>query len=129
MLLLSNNTKKNSLGTNYNKTCFDIHQKLEWLVTVILNSISTKPKCIKCWWISISGAYLEMLDFFSSLAVFSNKKVVYSVRSNLAMHPSDTPFAIRQPIRRPHLLGRVYKPIRTPHWDGVLPLRALEIGY
>ena len=51
-----------------------------------------------------------------------------SVRSNLAMHLSDTPFAIRQPIQRPHLLERVYKPIRTLHWCGVLPLRALEIG-
>ena len=44
------------------------------------------------------------------------------------MHPSDTPFAIWQPIWRPRLLERVYKPIRTPHWCGVLPLRALEIG-
>ena len=44
------------------------------------------------------------------------------------MHLSDTPFAIRQPIRRPRLLERVYKPIRTLHWCGVLPLRAQEIG-
>ena len=38
------------------------------------------------------------------------------VRSNLALHRSDTPFIIRQPIRRPCLLERVYKPICTPHW-------------
>ena len=50
------------------------------------------------------------------------------VRSNLAMHLSDTHFAIWQPIQRPRLLERVYKPIHTPHWCGVLPLRALEIG-
>ena len=37
------------------------------------------------------------------------------VRSNLDTHLSDTPFAIRQPIRRPRLLERVYKPIHTPH--------------
>ena len=49
------------------------------------------------------------------------------VRSNLAIHLSDTPFVIRQPIRRPCLLERVYRPIRTPHWCGVLPLIALEI--
>ena len=51
-----------------------------------------------------------------------------NVRSNITMHPSDTPFIIWQPIWRPHLRGRVYKPIRTPHWCGVLPLRALETG-
>ena len=38
------------------------------------------------------------------------------VRSNLAIHHSDTPFIIQQPIHRPHLLERVYKPICTPHW-------------
>ena len=43
-----------------------------------------------------------------------------SVRSNLDTHLSDTPFAIWQPIWRPCLLERVYKPIRTPHWCGVL---------
>ena len=43
-----------------------------------------------------------------------------SVRSNLAIHLSDTPFAIRQPIQKPCLLERVYKPICTPHWWGGL---------
>ena len=43
-----------------------------------------------------------------------------SVRSNLAIHCSDTPFIIRQPISRPHLLEWVYKPIHTPHWCGDL---------
>ena len=52
----------------------------------------------------------------------------YTVRSNLDTHLSDTPFTIRQPIRRPCLLEGVYKPIRSPHWCRVLPLRALEIG-
>ena len=42
------------------------------------------------------------------------------VRSNLTIHRSDTPFVIRQRICRPHLLERVYKPIRTPHWCGDL---------
>ena len=54
-----------------------------------------------------------------------------SVRSNLAIHRLDTPFIIRQPIHRPHLLERVYKPIRTPHWCGDLQsllLRTLEMG-
>ena len=37
------------------------------------------------------------------------------VRCNLAMHCSVTPFIIRQPIHRPHLLERVYKPMRTSH--------------
>ena len=51
-----------------------------------------------------------------------------SVRSDLTIHLLDTPFVIQQPIQRPCLLERVYKPICTPHWCGVLPLRALEIG-
>ena len=42
------------------------------------------------------------------------------VRSNLDTHLSDTPFAIWQPIWRPRLLERVYKPIHTPHWCGDL---------
>ena len=37
------------------------------------------------------------------------------VRSNLNMHLSDIPFTIRQPIQRPRLLERVYKPICTLH--------------
>ena len=42
--------------------------------------------------------------------------LVHIVRSNLAIHCSDTPFIIQQPIHRPHLLERIYKPIHTPHW-------------
>ena len=37
------------------------------------------------------------------------------VRHNLTMHCSVTPFVIRQPIHRPHLPERVYKPICTSH--------------
>ena len=43
------------------------------------------------------------------------KKSRHTVRCNLAMHYSVTPFVIRQPIHRPRLLERVYKPMRTPH--------------
>ena len=50
----------------------------------------------------------------------------YIVRSNLDTHLLDTPFAIRQPIRRPHLLERVYKPIHTPHWCRVLQSSTTE---
>ena len=54
-----------------------------------------------------------------------------SVRSNLTIHHSNTPFIIWQPIHRPRLLERVYKPICTLHWCGdlwSLLLRTLEIG-
>ena len=37
------------------------------------------------------------------------------VRHNLTMHRSVTPFVIRQPIWRPCLLEKVYKPMRTSH--------------
>ena len=36
-------------------------------------------------------------------------------RRNLTVHCSVTPFVIQQPIWRPHLLERVYKPMRTSH--------------
>ena len=38
-----------------------------------------------------------------------------NVRRNLAVHHSVTPFIIRQPIWRPRLLERVYKPMHTLH--------------
>ena len=38
-----------------------------------------------------------------------------NVRRNLAMHCSVTPFIIRQPICRPRLPERVYKPMCTSH--------------
>ena len=38
-----------------------------------------------------------------------------SARRNLAVHRSVTPFIIRQPIWRPRLLERVYKPMHTSH--------------
>ena len=38
-----------------------------------------------------------------------------SVRRNLTVHCSVTPFIIRQPIQRPRLLERVYKPMHISH--------------
>ena len=38
-----------------------------------------------------------------------------NVRHNLAVHCSVTPFTIQQPIWRPRLLERVYKPMCTFH--------------
>ena len=40
---------------------------------------------------------------------------VVIVRHNLTMHCSVTPFIIQQPIWRPCLLERVYKPMHTSH--------------
>ena len=37
------------------------------------------------------------------------------VRHNLTVHCSVTPFIIQQPIQRPHLLKKVYKPMHTSH--------------
>ena len=38
-----------------------------------------------------------------------------TVRHSLTMHCLVTPFIIQQPIHRPHLLQRVYKPMHTLH--------------
>ena len=43
------------------------------------------------------------------------KKIQEIVRHNLAVHCSVTPFIIQQPIWRPRLLERVYKPMHTSH--------------
>ena len=47
----------------------------------------------------------------------SQEERVYGtiVRHNLTVHCSVTPFVIWQPMRRPCLLERVYKPMRTSH--------------
>ena len=45
----------------------------------------------------------------------SKTLVNYTVRHNLTVHCLVTPFIMWQPIQRPHLLERVYKPMRTLH--------------
>ena len=52
--------------------------------------------------------------------IYNSKRLQHSlsttcVRCNLAVHHSVTPFIIWQPIRRPCLLERVYKPMHTSH--------------
>ena len=42
-------------------------------------------------------------------------KPFYSVRCSLTVHCSVTPFVIQQPIPRPRLLERVYRPMHTSH--------------
>ena len=60
----------------------------------------------------------KLLNIDHSLLNNIDKMITVSdpcnVRCNLAMHYSVTSFIIRQPICRPHLLERVYKPMRTP---------------
>ena len=61
--------------------------------------------------------YLRHLSFTFNIFVNHNTIVQYiTVRHKLTIHCSVTPFIIRLPIHRPHLLERVYKPMRTPHW-------------
>ena len=45
----------------------------------------------------------------------TNSHPPHNVRCNLTVHRLVTPFIIRQPIRRPRLLERVYKPMHTLH--------------
>ena len=60
----------------------------------------------------------EDISLDDEVLVCAVKAIEATVRSNLTIHLSDTPFTIRQPIQKPHLLERVYKPIHTPHWCG-----------
>ena len=90
------------------------------------NYIVYNTKCIHSWIALLKHVSRKQLP-----CIIETKLLYYFVRSNLAIHRSDTPFVIRQPIHRPHLLERVYKPIRTPHWCRdllSLLLRTLEIG-
>ena len=60
---------------------------------------------------------LVLQDHFSKYVVVYVVKdqTARTVRRNLAVHRSVTRFVIRQPIQRPRLLERVYKPMHTPH--------------
>ena len=44
-----------------------------------------------------------------------HRVLLVCVRCNLTVHCSVTSFIIQQPIRRPYLLERVYKPMHTLH--------------
>ena len=52
---------------------------------------------------------------FAACTLASWLKPHVPVRRNLTMHHLVTPFIIRQPIQRPCLLERVYKPMHTSH--------------
>ena len=56
----------------------------------------------------------EVTNYMVALPLMSTR-TPHIVRHNLTMHRSATPFIIRQPIQRPHLLERVYKPMHTSH--------------
>ena len=58
---------------------------------------------------------IKRVQEFKKTFDFVNSPPKRSVRHNLAVDRSVTPFIIQQPIRRPHLLERVYKPMHTPH--------------
>ena len=59
--------------------------------------------------------YFQEMDTIIKLRNRLECKINYTVRHNLAVHCWVTPFIIRQPIQRPCLLERVYKPMRTLH--------------
>ena len=62
----------------------------------------------------------EEMENVEDVIPVSSDEGFESVRSNLTIHLSDTPFTIQQPTWRPRLLERVYKSICTLHWCGVL---------
>ena len=62
---------------------------------------------------ALMAEIFEQAIYFKKNTFASIHNVI--VRRNLAIHCSVTPFVIRQPIRRPHLLERVYKPMCTSH--------------
>ena len=62
----------------------------------------------------VIGETYERLAFKRVMKNRDNRLYAYLiVRHNLAMHCSVTPFIIWQPIWRPRLLERVYKPMHT----------------
>ena len=61
----------------------------------------------------ISISFICLLGFRSVMSLFL--RFPFSVKCNLTMHCSVIPFIIQQPIQRPHLLERVYKPMCTSH--------------
>ena len=65
--------------------------------------------------LAFSSVDVCKIDVFTSNIMVLHHKMSQTVRRNLAVHRSVTPFVIRQPIRRPCLLERVYKPMCTLH--------------
>ena len=57
----------------------------------------------------------DLIKHEQNFDVIMDDTFIHFVRHNLAVHHSVTPFIIRQPIQRPGLLERVYKPMRTLH--------------
>ena len=89
--------------------------KLKVQVPVSLFSIETVPVPLDTeTYIGEKRKYTQIIPETELIAPTENNYIPF-VRRNLAMHCSVTPFVIRQPIHRPRLLERVYKPMRTPH--------------
>ena len=113
-------------------TCTVGKRNVLW--TILLTKANANSRSIHCTkqflnrsiadtylWLDSSHNFCENL-LVAKQFTCSNKRIFHwnhprDVRCNLAMHCSVTPFIIRQPIRRPCLLERVYKPIHTPHWE------------
>ena len=102
----------------------DLYIQLNELTFVEQLDVTSKPNAAPMKEGLLTSAYRFMTAPFSvgtpSNVMTRNRHRKSSVRSNLDTHLSDTPFTIRQPIWRPHLLERVYKPIHTLHWCRVL---------
>ena len=85
--------------------CIDVSEIELDITTIATNAIETPPT-VKERKLEKSQSDIPS-DFITS--------PVDVVRCNLAMHYLVTPFVIRQPIHRPRLLERVYKPMHTLH--------------
>ena len=68
-----------------------------------------KPECKETF------IMMERLESTAEAIPEGDTLISQVVRYNLTVHCSVTPFIIQQPIQRPRLLERVYKPMRTSH--------------
>ena len=68
---------------------------------------------IEHFWTYLLGHHFKVHMDNNPLTYFLTSPNI--VRHNLAVHGSVTPFIIWQPIWRPRLLERVYKPMHTSH--------------
>ena len=94
----------------------DLHKRLKARDEARERAVSNKLCKLEQKHEFANAQFLKHFAQVSELLEPTAKDAQANVRSNLDIHCLDTLFVIRQPIHRPCLLERVYKPICTPHW-------------
>ena len=103
------------LNQDFNKNKEKISQYIKYAENWQVVSVICSYMATTCDVLLIVVMIIFLLKYHKTVQVMLTAFLQTNVRHNLTMHCSVTPFIIRQPIRRPCLLDRVYKPMSTWH--------------